>query len=216
MVLENRIPALLPVLVLGFLCACSSPSIDVSEAGGEFAELGLHPVRSSGFEEVYARENAGLPGYRAVNIEPLKLDRTKITTAGGSGTLGRDWEMTPQRQTRLRSDWAAAMGQAFSDYEQAAGGDSVLRITSELTDVMQGSKSTTATTAGGLPVAGSRESADIRVEVRLYDRASGDLLAVIRDRRTIPAAQWSRAEGMGMINLFRSWAGLLHSRIAGR
>ena len=209
----TRIPSLL--ILLASLYACSSPSFK-EDATGEFADRGLYPVVATGFDEVHARRDANLPDYSAVNIEPLTLENTRITTTGSSGTLGRDWQMTPERDTQLRTDWAAAMNQAFSGYRQAEDGGKVLLITSELTRVIQGSKSFSATTAAGAPAIGSTDSADIHVEFRLYDQASGELLAVIRDMRTVPAPQWSRAGGIGMINLFRNWAALLHTRVSGR
>jgi hypothetical protein len=207
---------LLFLLILpGLLWACSSPSFK-EDATGEFADQGLYPVSSSGFDEVHAKPGANLPGYSIVNIEPLTLDNTRITTTGGSGTLGRDWQMTPERETQLRTDWAAAMNQAFAGYGQAEDGGKVLRISSELTRVVQGSKSFSSTTSAGAPAIGSTDSADIHIEIRLLDEASGELLAVIRDMRTVPAPQWSRAGGIGMINLFRNWASLLHTRVSGR
>jgi hypothetical protein len=60
------------------------------------------------------------------------------------------------------------------------------------------------------------DTVDVSVEFRLYDQGSGELLAVIRDRRTIALAQWSRAAGIDMINLFNSWAALLHTRVSGK
>lgn len=205
---------LLSLLIpLALLHGCSSPSIKEG-ATGEFADQGLYPVVATGFDEVHARPDADLPGYGAVNIEPLILENTRITTTGGSGTLGRDWQMTPERETQLRADWSAAMNQAFSGYRQAEDGGRVLRITSELTRVIQGSKSFSATSGPGAPAIGSTDSADIQIEIRLYDQAGGELLAVIRDARTVPAPQWSRAGGIGMINLFRNWAALLHTRVS--
>jgi hypothetical protein len=209
----TSLPALL--ILLASLCACSSPSFK-EDATGEFADQGLYPVRATGFDEVHAKPEANLPGYSAVNIEPLTLDNTRITTTGGSGTLGRDWQMTPERETRLRTDWAAAMDQAFSGYGRAQDDGKVLRISSELTRVIQGSKSLSGTTGTGAPAIGSTDSADIYIEFRLTDEASGELLAVIRDMRTVPAPQWSRAGGIGMINLFRNWAALLHTRVSER
>mgnify|MGYP001823689101 CR=1 FL=1 len=64
---------------------------------------------------------------------------------------------------------------------------------------------------GGSPASGAFD-----FEFRLYDAQSGELLAVIRDRRTIGSLQWTRAAGVDIVNLFNSWAALLHTRVSGR
>ena len=46
--------------------------------------------------------------------------------------------------------------------------------------------------------------------------ANDQLLAVIRDRRSIASLQWNRAAGADTVNLFNSWAALLHTRVSGR
>ncbi len=65
-------------------------------------------------------------------------------------------------------------------------------------------------------VLGSADSVDVAAEFRLYDDASGQLLAVIRDRRTLPGLSWTRMAGSDLANQFSRWAGLLHTRISGR
>jgi hypothetical protein len=90
-----------------------------------------------------------------------------------------------------------------------------MRLESELTDITPGRSSGSATTAGGQRVAGSADSVDISAEFRLYDQASGDLIAVIRDRQTLPSMMWTRTGGSDMSNQFSRWAGLLHTRISG-
>ena len=203
------------LLAAVLVAACSSPSFK-EEPSGEFAAEGLYPVRSTGFREVHARRDAQLASYSAVMIEAMNAADVHIVTTGGSGTLGRDWQMTPEREQALQARWAAAAGRAFSAYEQSSDGEQVLRITSALTRVVQGMTSFTGGTAAGGSPGGSSASADIHVEFRLYDQASGRLLAVIRDDRSIPAQQWSRTAGAGIVSVFDSWAALLHTRVSGR
>lgn len=197
------------------VAACSGPSFK-EEPSAEFAAEELYPVRSTGFREVYARRDAELASYRKVTIEAMNARDVRIVTTGGSGGLGRDWQMTPEREQALQERWGAAAGRAFSGYEQSSDGEQVLRITSELTRVVQGMTSFTGGSAAGGSPGGSSASADIYVEFRLYDQDSGRLLAVIRDDRSIPAQQWSRTAGAGIVSVFDSWAALLHTRVSGR
>jgi hypothetical protein len=206
---------LTPVLLIA-IAACGGPVMK-EEPSEEFAEEGLHSVRASGFEKAYARPNAKLASYRSVKIEPLETSNIAIASTAVSGTTRRDWQMTPEREANLRNSWADAMNRAFADYEAATNTDKVLRITAEVTGLIPGRTSATGTTAGGMPVAGSGDTVDIAVEFRLYDLASDDLLAVIRDRRTIAGLlQRSGSGRVGIVNSFNVWAGLLHTRVSGR
>ena len=57
--------------------------------------------------------------------------------------------------------------------------------------------------------------ANIAIEMRLYDQASGELLSVVRDDRDVPVIQWTQGNGMNMLGLFNSWLSLLHARVSG-
>ena len=203
-----------PVMLIA-IAACGGPSMK-EEPSAEFAEQGLHSVRSSGFDHAYVHPDAKLASYRVANIEALQTSEVEVASTAVSGTRRRDWQMTPEREANLRKSWADAMNRAFADYELSTSGDQVLRITAAITGVIPGRTSATTTTAGGLPVAGSGDTVDIAVEFRLYDSASDKLLAVIRDRRTIAGLQWTRSAGVDTVNLFNTWAGMLHTRISGR
>lgn len=213
--LQHGAKFLMTPVILVAIAACSSPSMK-EEPSVEFAEQGLHAVRSSGFDHAFVLPDAGLASYRVTHIEALQTSEVEVASTAVSGTRRRDWQMTPERETNLQKSWADAMNRAFADYEFATSGDKVLRITAALTGVIPGRTSATTTTAGGLPVAGSGDTVDIAVEFRLYDSAGNKLLAVIRDRRTIAALQWTRSAGVDTVNLFNTWAGMLHTRVSGR
>ncbi len=124
--------------------------------------------------------------------------------------------MTPERERVLQDAWAGAMDRAFSDYDRGGQGERVLRITAGMTRVSPRPGSAGGPSAVGVPPGYVGELANISIEIRLYDQASGDLLAVIRDNRDVPVLQWTQADGRNMLALFNSWAGLLHARVSGR
>ncbi len=207
--------ALAPAIFLSLLTACASPSLK-EEPSPEFAAEQLYPVRNSGFEEAHARRDANLPSYDVVQIEPMQLDNVEFTRMSVSGSVRRDWTITPDRERNLQQSWAGAMERAFADYDRSGEGERVLRISSELVRVRPLGVTTTASTVGGAPASGQMDATDISVEFRLYDQGSDELLAVIRDRRRIATLQWTRASGQDMGLLFNSWAALLQTRVAGR
>jgi hypothetical protein len=197
------------------LAGCSQPAIR-EQPDQEFVAEGLHRVSSSGFERAYARPDAELSKYDTVDIRDLQVADVVVTQTAVAGTVRADWMMTPEREQNLQQLWRQATDNAFSDYRRSATGDPVLRLESALTQITPGRSSGTASTAGGIMVAGSTDSVDVSAEFRLYDGASNTLLAVIRDRRTLPGLQWTRSAGTDMSNQFSRWAGLLQTRISGR
>ncbi|MEM8660940.1 MAG: hypothetical protein AAGF35_08655, partial [Pseudomonadota bacterium] len=60
------------------------------------------------------------------------------------------------------------------------------------------------------------DAIEIFAEFRLFNSADDQLLAVIRDNRTIGAAAMSRTAPINMTLLLDSWAALLHTRVSGK
>jgi hypothetical protein len=206
--------ATLIFLLIGTACA-QAPAVQ-EQISSEFSAEGLHPVNSSGFAAAYVRPDAKLPSYRTVNIETLELDNIDVSRTAVAGTLRRNWQMTPDREAALREVWSRAMDRAFSGYQRASSGDNTLRISASMTRVAPGRP--TATTVGRdlQPRGSSQDVVEISMEFRLYNQASGDLLAVIRDSRTMVSVAMSRTAPVGVETMFNSWAALLHTRVSGR
>lgn len=204
-----------PVLALVTLLATACNPSFKDEPDGEFAADGLYPVSYSGFEEAHARRDAALPAYRSVIIEELQLDVTEINQAPVAGTTRRDWQMTPERRQALGQAWDEAMRRAFDDYDQSGSADQALRLSSALTRVRARPRSVTGTLPSGAKAAGSGDVVEVSMEIRLYDHGGGQLLAVVRDRRDVLLAEWTRANGRDLRNLFNSWASLLAARVSG-
>lgn len=195
--------------------ACASPTLQ-DQPSSEFGTAGLYPVKSSGFAEAYVRRDAELSSYRKVNIADIDVSDIAIPSTAVAGTLRRDWLMTPEREAAMQETWAAAMDRAFSEYERTADGAGVMRITAQLIKLAPGRP--TATTIGGelSPAGSSQDVVEIWAEFRLYDQFNDDLLAVIRDNRTMTSVAMSRTAPVAVTQLFSSWAALLHTRVSGK
>ncbi len=205
--------------VLGLLVAlagCSTPEV-AEQAAPEFAADGLHVVRGTGFEQAYVLPDAGLAQYRVLDIEPMDAAGVEFSNTNIPGTTRRNWTMTAQRADALQRSWESSMNRAFSDYDLSGTGDSVLRISARLTQVA-GSRSVegSSTLPTGRNNATTMDSVAVSAEFRMHDADSGQLLAVVRDRRTVPLTAWTRGSGANLSQLFSSWSNLLHTRVAGR
>ena len=187
----------LALLALPLIVACSSGPALEQQPTGEFAAQGLHPVTRSGFAQAYAKPGTQLSNYSGVAIATLSTSaiETGHTTVGG--TLRRDWQMNPERELALQQVWASAMQRAFNSYDQSGDGAMVLEIKAAITRVAPGRP--TATTIGGgmQSMASSQDVVEIFMEFRLYDKASSELLAVIRDSRTMISQAMSRTAPAG-------------------
>jgi hypothetical protein len=195
---------------------CSQAPTVTPEPAQEFAEQGLHPVSSSGFASAYVLPGANLPAYREIHVAPLELGNIEVPGTAVATTLRRDWQMTDERATGLQSVWDDAMGSAFSAYTRVGMNEPGLRVAAEITRVAPGRP--TATTIGGgvQPVGSSQDVVEVFAEFRLYDQAEGELLAVIRDSRTMLSIAMSRTAPAAIRTMFNSWAALLHTRVSGR
>jgi hypothetical protein len=150
-----------------------------------------------------------------MDFSPMSVAGLEVTQTTMSGTTRGQWAVTPEREAGLQQTWADATARAFRDYPRADPGQGTLRIDAALTRVAPGRTASTATSASGAMVQGTSDIVEISAEFRLLDAASGQLLAVIRDRRAISSLQWTRAAGIDSVNLFNSWAALLHTRVSG-
>jgi hypothetical protein len=207
--------SLLLLCLTGALLACAQTPSAQAAPSSEFATEGLHAVQSSGFSAAYVRPDAGLPSYKVLDIEKMSVADVRVTHTTAPGTNRRDWLISPVRETNLQQAWERAMNRSFAAYSRSGSGDKVLRITAGLTQLAPGRTSAAAGRVSG--VAGnSMNTVDVSAEFRLYEQSSGDLLAVIRDTRTIVMQQWTLADGANMANLFSAWSALLHTRISGK
>ncbi|RLA56377.1 MAG: hypothetical protein DRQ65_03165 [Gammaproteobacteria bacterium] len=207
---------LLALILLLVATACAQAPVVQQQPAAEFAAEGLHPVSSSGFAAAYARPDARLSTYRTVNIEVLELGNIDISRTPVAGTLRRDWQMTPDREVALQQVWARAMDRSFSGYQRASSGDNTLRIAARMTGIAPG-RPTATTVGGGLQsMASSQDVVEVSMEFRLYNQAGGELLAVIRDSRTMVSVAMSRTTPVAVQTMFNSWAALLHTRVSGK
>ncbi|GHD06401.1 hypothetical protein GCM10007052_01120 [Halioglobus japonicus] len=202
------------VLCALWLAGCATPEVG-QEVAPEFASEGLVAVSNSGFNEAYVLPDAGLPGYREVAFDPLDLSRLEVTQTTVTGTTRNQWQLTPEREQALIASWQGAATRAFDDYPRE-GDKARLTLSAALLQVAPGRGVASETAASGAPIYGTSDVVDISAEFRVHDADSGQLLAVIRDRRTIASLQWGRAAGPDLADLFNRWAALMHTRVSGR
>ncbi|RLQ22843.1 DUF3313 family protein [Seongchinamella sediminis] len=202
-------------LPLSLLVACSTPRVEQQPAT-EFASAGLHRASDTGFESAFILPQANLPAYGEVLFEPFNAGDVEVSTTTQTGTTRRDWQMTAEREDKLVAAWRNATRHAFADYPRTGEAGKRLAVAAALTRLSPGRATNTSAASPGSSVSSNRDVVHVSIEIRLFDGESGQLLAVVRDRQSVGAAQWSRAAGTDMTNLFNSWAALLHTRVSGR
>lgn len=200
---------------VALLAGCATPSI-APEPSGEFSAGGLHRVTATGFEQAWVMPGAGLSEFSAIEVEPLDTSATRFIRTSVPGTTRQQWQMTPARADTLQRLWGDAVASAFAGYELEPPGERGLRLSAALTQVAGSRSSGSTTTAGGAPAFSTGDSVEVSAEFRIYQRDGDRLLAVIRDRRSVPVEAWTRSSGAELTALWRSWAALLHTRVAGR
>lgn len=208
-------------VALALITACSSTPEMQDKPSSEFA--GLNKVTGSGFSEAWARPDAGLANYRAISASELKSADAEIVQPGQSlgSRISRDWELTPERQQALSDAWATALDNAAGKQGLAtdSGGDKVLRIDAAITRIAPSANFAEEQQAAGRSTVYTEDSGEASAEFRLYDQSSGELLAVIRDKRRVGSQVWSRSSTVSasadVRNLLNSWATRLMARITG-
>ena len=135
--------------------------------------------------------------------------------------IRHDWEMTPERQDSLAAAWDSAINAAASGAGLTVGseGDKVLRIDARTTRIAPSADFAQTQSAAVRTTVYTEDSGDASVEFRLVDQGSGELLAVIRDKRSLGSQLWSRSStvtaGADVRNPLDRWARQLVARITG-
>ena len=206
---------------MALLAACSStPQLQEKESS-EFA--GLNKVTGTGFNEAWAKPGAALDQYRIIDARPMASADAEIIQPGSSAIsrVQRDWELTQERQDSLAAAWDAAIKGAATNagLAVASDGEKVLRIDARMTRIAPSADFAQAQSAAGRTTVYTEDSGDASVEFRLVDQRSGELLAVIRDKRTLGSQMWGRSStvtaGADARNTLNRWARQLVARITG-
>ncbi len=206
---------------IALLVACSgTPELQEKESS-EFT--GLNKVTGTGFNEAWAKPGAALADYRVIAASPMASADAEIVQPGDTaGTrIRHDWEMTPERQDSLAAAWDSAINAAASGAGLTVGseGDKVLRIDARMTRIAPSADFAQTQSAAVRTTVYTEDSGDASVEFRLVDQGSGELLAVIRDKRSLGSQLWSRSStvtaGADVRNTLDRWARQLVARITG-
>jgi hypothetical protein len=129
--------------------------------------------------------------------------------------------MTQERQESLAQNWDEVLRSEVdkAGMDATGQGDKVLRIDSEMTRIAPTADFSQAQNAAGRNTIYAESSGEASVEFRLYDQGSGELLAVIRDKRSLGTQTWSRSSTVTASadarHTLRNWAKQLVARISG-
>lgn len=216
----NHVNYLLALVSVALLTACSSTPTLEETTSSEFA--GLNRATGTGFGEAWVRPGAALSDYRVIDPTALRSADATIVQPNQSAysrTGRKDVRMTAELGTALAEAWDASIRRAASDkgLEIAADGDKVLRVDAALTRIAPSANFAEENASPGRSTVYTEDSGSASIEFRLYDARSGELLAVVRDKRRVGSQHWSRANSVtaaaDVRNLFNQWANRLVVRI---
>lgn len=211
----------LALFVLAMVAACTGTPTIEDKPSSEFP--GLNKVSSSGFSEAWGRPGTTLSDYKSIRATSLKSSDAKIIQPGQSinTRVRKDIEMTPEIEAQLAQVWDTAITKAAKEQGLTAdgNGDKVLRIDATMTRIAPSANFAEERNAPGRTTTYTEDSGEASIEIRLVDDASGELLAVVRDKRRVGSQVWSRSNTItasaDVRNLFNNWAKRLTSRISG-
>lgn len=199
--------------------ACTGTPTLEEKPSSEF--VGLNKVSSSGFKEAWARPGAKLSSFSSVQVSTLESANAQIVQPDTARRISQQWELTPERQQALDNDWQNAMRSAAREQGLATGegGDKTLRVDAVITRIAPSANLQQEQNSPGRTTVYTEDSGDASIEFKLYDAASNELLAVIRDNRRVGNQMWGRSNTVtasaDVRRLFNSWANQLLSRISG-
>ena len=213
-----------PLIAMGMallLAACSGTPTMQDKPSSEFP--GLNKVSSSGFTEAWARPGAGVAEYKLIN--PTRLQSADAEIVQPSGTTGtrvrQEVTMTPELEQGLAEAWNNAITRVAGEQGLtiASEGDKLLRIDATMTRIAPSANFAQERTTAGRTTVYTEDSGEASIEFKVYDQASGELLAVIRDKRRVGSQMWTRSNSVtasaDVRNLFNSWANTLVRRLTG-
>lgn len=203
------------------LAACTPTPVLQEQPSSRYP--GLNVVSGSGFREAWARPGARLKDYDSVAASPLDSADAEIRQPASSATVRQDWQLTPESEQALAEMWDNAINKAATERGLGTGsaGTSarILRIDASLTRIAPSANRQQEQKTPGRSTVYTEDAGEAAIEIRLYDNDSGELLAVIHDKRRIGVQSWGRASGVTASadarNLFNRWANQLLSRVTG-
>lgn len=207
-------------LAIGLLAACAGTPALTGKDSTEFP--GLRQVSSSGFDEAWAKPEAGLNSYTVIAATPLVSADAKIVQPGGTlnSAIQKEWELTPERQEALAQAWSRSLATAAGErsLDMSGAGEQVLRIDASMTRIAPSADFSQVDRTPGRATVYTEDSGEAAIEFRLYDNASGELLAVIRDKQRVGSQMWARSNSItasaDVRNLYNGWARRLLDRVS--
>ena len=217
----NSAQIIIALTGMTLLAACTSTPEIQDNPSSEF--IGLNKVTGTGFNEAWARPGADLGEYKVIAAGRMESAGAEVVQPGGTtgSRLNRAWELTQERQDSLAQSWNKSIVNAAqkAGLDTSGSGDKVLRIDAALTRIAPSANFAEAQNAPGRTTVYTEDSGEASVEFRLYDQASGELLAVIRDKRRLGAQAWGRystvTAGADARNTLNNWARQLVQRVTG-
>lgn len=177
----------------GIVACAGEPTIQ----SGEDAEVimgNLNKVNNSRVDMAYVDRDGDYDRYTRVYIAPLDVDNVEIVQPSGTSTsmvnrYNTEWELTAENKLQLQAAYKEVMERELAKDGAFAiaqgGGDDVLAILGAITQIAPNApKDDFSSRGAGRNRVYTASSGSIDITLAFEDGDSGDVLAIIKDRRS--------------------------------
>jgi hypothetical protein len=210
-------------LTLGTLIGCAGePTIQTGE-DAETVMGNLNRVDNSRAQLAYVDPAADYSRYSKVQVQPLDLDNVEIiqpsTASSISNRYNREWELTDGDREKLQAAFREVMEAELTkngDFSLSeTGGDDVITLSAMLTQIAPNApKDDIASRGSARTRVYSDGSGSISIAIAFADGDSGEVLALIKDRRRGNNNTWTVNNAVTNMadvrRTFRTWAMQIH------
>lgn len=215
--LQQRFVPSATLALAAMLAGCAQPTIQTGEGADTVGNL--NKVDNARVAMAYVDPDADYTRYSRIYISPLDMDNVEIIqpdrSSGMVNRYNREWELTDVDKQRFQAAFRDVMERELSKdgaYGIADGGaDDVLVVVGQVTQIAPSApKDDFDSRTTGRSRVYTEGAGSISIAIAFEDGDSGEVLAIIKDRRNSNSSNWGLNNSVTNMSevrrAFSSWA----------